>query len=279
MRKKMEGVRRWLVDISSWDPSPGEFSSLVSLLPRANVLLFITLDDRKRALVSRLLQYSLVHEVLDIPYNEIIIKRTIEGKPYLNTCRQSNRYLNFNFNVSHSGNFVGIVSEPVFLVGLDIVSDADFKHQAKLNLLNGLSSHFTYLEWKNIISAGNSNLMFAEFCRYWSLKEAYMKALGAGLGGFQLNRVEFHHTSWRNISVHVDGKESSYWKFWLFELDEKHWASIARGGAGKVAASFMSSSIHEDLEAEEYSSMFALPNPQFIFRSVDQLIPATDSGN
>lgn len=41
------------------------------------------MDDRKRALVSRLLQYAIVHEVLGIPREEIIIKRTLEGKPYL----------------------------------------------------------------------------------------------------------------------------------------------------------------------------------------------------
>lgn len=41
------------------------------------------MEDRKRALVSRLLQYAIVHEVLGLPYEEIIIKRTFEGKPYL----------------------------------------------------------------------------------------------------------------------------------------------------------------------------------------------------
>ena len=41
------------------------------------------MEDRKRALVSRLLQYALVHQVLGIPYDEIVIKRTSEGKPYL----------------------------------------------------------------------------------------------------------------------------------------------------------------------------------------------------
>lgn len=44
---------------------------------------FLKMEDRKRALVSRLLQNALVHEVLGIPVDEIIIKRTIEGKPYL----------------------------------------------------------------------------------------------------------------------------------------------------------------------------------------------------
>ena len=41
------------------------------------------MEDRKRALVSRLLQYALVQQVLGIPYDEIIIRRTVEGKPYL----------------------------------------------------------------------------------------------------------------------------------------------------------------------------------------------------
>ena len=44
---------------------------------------FVRMEDRKRALVSRLLQYALVHEVLGIPFDEIVINRTLEGKPYL----------------------------------------------------------------------------------------------------------------------------------------------------------------------------------------------------
>lgn len=44
---------------------------------------FVKLEDQKRTLVSRLLQYTLVHEVLQIPFGDIIIKRTLEGKPFL----------------------------------------------------------------------------------------------------------------------------------------------------------------------------------------------------
>ncbi|MQL69534.1 hypothetical protein Taro_001801 [Colocasia esculenta] len=236
------GVRRWLVDISLWDPSPAQFSSFLALLPKyehpailrlifgfllfCNHLMtmsdarFLKLDDRKRALVSRLLQYSLVHEVLDIPHAEIKIKRTIEGKPYLNNSRQHVRYPNFNFSVSHSGNYVGIASEPVCLVGLDIVSDV-LRQESSLNFINDFSSYFTHLEWKNITNAGNSNHTLSEFYRYWALKEAYVKALGNGLG-YKLDRLEFHHIGWSNISVYVDGEESRDWKFWLFDLDEKH---------------------------------------------------------
>jgi len=62
------------------------------------------------------------------------------------------------------------------------------------------------------------------FCRYWCLKEAFVKAIGAGLG-FGLQRLEFHHSNWTNISVYIDGVKSRDWRFSLFELGKGHWVS------------------------------------------------------
>lgn len=81
-----KGVQRWIVDISEWNPSPADFSSVISVLPQYQqsfIYRYVKLDDQKRALVSRLLQYALVHEVLDIPYDHIVIRSTVEGKPYV----------------------------------------------------------------------------------------------------------------------------------------------------------------------------------------------------
>lgn len=61
-------------------------------------------------------------------------------------------------------------------------------------------------------------------CRYWSLKEAYVKAIGSGLTE-GLNKVEFSHTNWTNISAKMDGKVMALWRFWLFELGERHCVS------------------------------------------------------
>lgn len=44
---------------------------------------YIKFEDRKRALVSRLLQRKLVHSLLKVAYEDIVIERTREGKPYL----------------------------------------------------------------------------------------------------------------------------------------------------------------------------------------------------
>ncbi|KAJ0908443.1 putative holo-[acyl-carrier-protein] synthase [Helianthus annuus] len=79
-------VQRWLVNASEWDPSPNEFWIAMSVLPQhehSSITRFVKIEDRKRALVSRLLQYALVHQVVGLPFDEIVINRTPEGKPYL----------------------------------------------------------------------------------------------------------------------------------------------------------------------------------------------------
>lgn len=88
--------------LTNTPPSPGLFLSLSLINPLTHSLLlelkrdelnlfyfvhflarFFKMEDQKRALISRMLQYVLVHDVLKIPFPQIIINRTLEGKPYL----------------------------------------------------------------------------------------------------------------------------------------------------------------------------------------------------
>ncbi|CAL9108272.1 unnamed protein product [Musa textilis] len=253
------GVRRWLVNVSQWNPSEAQFASVISLFPvdeQTAITRYIKFEDKKRALVSRLLQYSLVHEVLGIPFDKIIIHRTAEGKPYLKNSIDF-PFSNFNFNVSHHGDYVGIASEPLCFVGLDIVSITTPKQETELEFINNFSPYLTALEWKNIAHAGSSEDMLVEFYRYWCLKEAFVKAIGAGLG-YGLHRLEFHHTNWTGISVYIDGAESKKWRFSLSKLDEKHWVSIARGLPNKAD--------------ELCCSNLLLPELRFSFRTAEELI-------
>jgi 4'-phosphopantetheinyl transferase len=40
-----------------------------------------------------------------------------------------------------------------------------------------------------------------------------------------LNKVEFSHSNWTNISAAMDGKVMALWRFWLTELGERHCVS------------------------------------------------------
>ncbi|TVT99771.1 hypothetical protein EJB05_54856, partial [Eragrostis curvula] len=270
------GARRWLVDITHWRPSPSQFDAAVALLPpheRPAIVRFVKEDDRKRALVSRLLQYSLVHQVLRIPFQQITISRTAEGKPYLQN--ENATFRNFNFNTSHQGDYVGIASEPFCLVGLDIVSISKPQREAVTDFINNFSSYLTDHEWNCIVRAGSPNEVLTEFYRYWCLKEAYVKAIGAGVG-FGLHRLEFRHVDWTDISICIDGQESKRWKFWLFKLDEMHLASIAKGHPEDAANSYKKTLSNVVVEEEQLHATLEISEEGFTLRTVEQLTRLQD---
>ncbi|XP_057789314.1 uncharacterized protein LOC131006158 [Salvia miltiorrhiza] len=269
-----KGVQRWIVDISNWNPSLQDFNLAVSLLPHhehASITRFVKLEDRKRALVSRLLQYALVHRLLGIPFDEIIIKRTPEGKPFLVCDSVEPGFPNFNFNVSHHGDYVAIASEPICLVGVDIVSHSVPVNEAADEFIQSFSSYFSDLEWCNICNAGSPDEKLRVFYRYWCLKEAFVKAIGSGVG-HKLDDVEFHHVNWENIFVKVCGKELKDWKFWLLELGNNHSVSIARGHPRSAISSYMKTLKQIDFNEEFYIAGLNLPNASFTFLTVDDLV-------
>lgn len=267
-------MERWVVDISEWDPSPQDFSFALSVLPpleQSSVTRLVRLEDRKRALVSRLLQYALVYQVLAIPYDQIVIKRTLEGKPYLECGEVFLDFPNFNFNVSHHGDYVAIASEPLCLVGVDIVSIVIPQDETVIEFLQSFASYFSSFEWHKIFTADD---MLIEFYRYWCLKEAFVKAIGSGLA-FDLDKVEFHHCCWTNISVNVEGKAMREWRFWLLELGKNHLVSIARGHPRSASANYTRTLKQTEFDENEYHAALHLPNVGFVSRTVEELIPVS----
>ena len=103
------GTFRWLVDISTWEPSNPEWQRLLSSLPPADaekVMKFKFVADQKRALVSRLLQRRACFEATGVRWKDVDIQRTKGGKPFMankpNVAAAASRGLaaNWNFNVS-----------------------------------------------------------------------------------------------------------------------------------------------------------------------------------
>ncbi|XP_058205684.1 uncharacterized protein LOC131319460 isoform X1 [Rhododendron vialii] len=276
-----KGVQRWVVDISQWNPSSQEFSHAMSFLPQhehPSITGYVKLEDQKRAIVSRLLQYSLVHEVLGIPFNEIIIKRTLEGKPYLEHNKVDHEFPNFNFNASHHGDYVAIASEPLCIVGLDIVSHSIPGKETIPEFIQIFCSYFSRLEWDSIMNAGSCDDMLNEFYRYWCVKEAFVKAIGTGVG-YGLDSVEFHHTRWTNIFVKLDGKELKEWRFWLYELGKRHMVSIAKGHPNNATETYKRTLKRTEFDEEHYHLGLHLPNVSFVQRTVEQLIPVSSKSH
>ncbi|KAL2947357.1 hypothetical protein AAZX31_20G064800 [Glycine max] len=143
--------------------------------------------------------------------------------------------------------------------GVDIVSYDVPLGETITEFIQFFSSYFSSLEWDNIVNSGTSNDVLTEFYRHWSLKEAYVKPIGSGLTE-GLNKVEFSHTRWTNISAKVDGKAMTEWRFWLFELGDRHCRFQARVYPISTATSYKTTLKKVDFTEEEYTLGLHLPN-------------------
>ena len=101
----MEGPRlRWAVKSAELSAAQLEYL-LHRVCPeeeRAEVARFRQPDDRKRAVVSRLLQHAAAAAALAVGPGDVRLRRTREGKPYAATNGGARPQApNWNFNVSH----------------------------------------------------------------------------------------------------------------------------------------------------------------------------------
>lgn len=76
----------------------------------------------------------------------------------------------FDFNISHAGNMVICCATTTGKIGVDI----EFIKPVSINL----DDYFTAAEQQNIRAAKNSD---TEFFKYWTRKEAVLKAIGTGV--------------------------------------------------------------------------------------------------
>ncbi|KAD5961884.1 hypothetical protein E3N88_13357 [Mikania micrantha] len=183
---------------------------------------------------------------------------------------QNVKFPNFNFNVSHHGDYVAIASEPICLVGLDIVSCFISGKETVSDFIHNFSSYFASSEWEKIVNAGSDDDVLDAFFRYWCLKEAFVKALGTGVG-YRLDHVEFHHSNWNDIFVKVDGDVLNDWSFWLFELQGRHQIAVARGHPRIATENYKIILKQSHFDNDLYKLGFHLPNPMFVMRTVEEL--------
>ena len=282
---------RWIVNISTWDPSDAEWQLLLSVLTEeeaAKVMRYKFRADQKRGLISRLLQRRGCCEAMGVKYSEVVIQRTKGGKPFMSNkpTAASTSAPNWNYNVSHEGDYVAYAAEPTAVCGIDVAAPEVVRSTKKPRpmeeQLKLMDRSFTAAELKVIRSAAPDEAkMEAFFRRFWSLKEAYTKGRGDGLG-YEFNQCEFslgavvdgaNGQPVQIASVKVGGKTLDQWGFYIQDLGGGHWVSVARGppsdivdAHGKFRATLASREV--DMEPE-----LSRPEPPFVCKDVADLVP------
>ena len=132
---------------------------------------------------------------LSVNPQEIIFEYGEFGKP-----RVLNNVASIEFNLSHSGNLgiVGITKKLVIGVDVEILNSLD-------NLNAIVQQYFSKYEWKKFRIFPEQK-KFIYFYRLWTCKEAYIKALGAGLS-YPLDKfsIDFLPEGYPRI-VEIDSK-------------------------------------------------------------------------
>lgn len=289
------GVLRWVVDISIWEPGKAEWDMLVNALPKEEadkVLRFKFVADQKRALVSRYLQRRACFETTGVAWKKVEIARTKGGKPFMKNKpappTAAGLHANWNFNVSHEGKYVVLAAEPRLVCGIDVAAPeearAGKKSRGADDLLKTMKGQLSPSEWAAIeASRPNEHAMEETFRKFWSLKEAYTKGRGDGLG-FEFNRTDFalgaqgkgtEGQPVQRATVKVDKQPLSQWGFYIQPLEADHWISTARGPPSDVVDAhgvFLGTFGEQRIAAAQVSEQLNLKEPPFVKKSIGDLI-------
>ncbi|WP_434304888.1 4'-phosphopantetheinyl transferase family protein [Clostridium botulinum] len=179
-----------------------ELCLLIDSEKKYKVEKFVNKRDKIRTLIGEILIRTIIVEKIKIGNKHIKFNKNQYGKPYLK------EYSNFNFNISHSGEYV-LCAVDNKSIGIDV---EEVKH---IECEEIAKNFFTIKEFDYI---ANQDLKFQldRFYEIWTLKESYIKCCGQGLS-IPLKSFSIEVDQYENIKVISNNKYKEH-TFKLFHI-------------------------------------------------------------
>jgi 4'-phosphopantetheinyl transferase len=189
------------------------------------------LASRELRLVARAFTRSVLSRYIGnlATPSSLTFERNEHGKPEISHPKASLR-----FNLTHTPGLIGVAVTNGAAVGLDAES---IHRKTKGNALKLAQRRFAKSEIEQLKSlGGDPEAQAALFIKLWTLKEAYVKAIGRGIGAppglrgfsFILNEASSELLFDANIGKHHPEVQNSSnaWKFALMQPVEGHLAAV-----------------------------------------------------
>ncbi|VDN96481.1 unnamed protein product [Rodentolepis nana] len=179
----------------------------------------ISLGDQVRSL-----QYAYRRDVksclhcLSLDSALVDVRRDSDGRPYVINSS------NFDFNLSHNGDFTLLTSCQNMRTGVDVMR-VELPRTFIDSFIHKMNSLFSSSEFRWLISNSNEETKIRRFFRLWCLKEAFVKNTGTGLR-MDVSSVEFDLTG-DKPKCNFPGLVSEEWSFEEHSLPSNHVAAIA----------------------------------------------------
>ena len=220
---RAEEVHVWR---ASMDVSNSKVEELRKLLTNEEVIKGNRLQfeaDRRKFIVARSYLRKLLGQYLCVHPASITFSYNKYGKPSL---AKSIDVQNLSFSVAHSGELALYAVTLNRKIGVDLE-----KIQPEFNSYEIASSYFSASEVKRLDDVPGS-LRQQAFFNCWTLKEAFVKAIGLGLS-LPLDRFEVAFSPdepARLLQTHWDEKEASRWSLMTLEVEPGYVAALAVKG-------------------------------------------------
>ncbi|WP_264931026.1 4'-phosphopantetheinyl transferase family protein [Paenibacillus sp. LS1] len=144
-----------------------QFLSQVSAERRAQASRFVRQADAYRSVLGEILTRVTLSKLTGLRPADLSFNRNSYGKPALS------HHSSVQFNVSHSGDWIALISGGTDELGVDVEKIAPIDMQIAERFFSPTESQF--------LAAKPAEMQRETFYRLWTLKESYIKAVGMGL--------------------------------------------------------------------------------------------------
>ncbi|QRV91258.1 4'-phosphopantetheinyl transferase superfamily [Ceratobasidium sp. AG-Ba] len=193
------------IDWKGRDIGPKNLLDLMSVLPldvQDRLKKFYHAEDSWRSLLGHLLpRYWLTQKAVSL--GQVKFGKTEYGKPMITSSPTP-----LSYNVTHDSDMVAIACEAGNPIGVDVMKVALPRNTKMHEFVEFVSDQLSARE-KQILqpSSGDEPSRLLWLYRMWTVKEAYTKALGEGVG-YDFARIEYDVL---NQTVKVDGRVPLGW--------------------------------------------------------------------
>ena len=216
-------VHLWLLDIRNFSAArSAEAMRIMSSAEAIRTGKFIR--GKESYIASRWLMRTVLARYTGISPDAVEFLRTDKGKPYL-------PHSNIHFSLSHSGHWALLAVSEMELIGVDIE-----EVNTARDLSNIAESYYHPQEFAVMqLLPGEAQTDY--FYRLWTLKEAFLKAIGEGISA-GLDKIQFDLAG-NAISAEIAaplGNNANEWQFHQWALTAQDYCALASKSQNPVEA-------------------------------------------
>jgi 4'-phosphopantetheinyl transferase len=190
--------------------------SILSLDERARAERFVFERDRRDFVAAHALLRGALSRHGGLSHDGWKFESEAAGKPYL--VQQSG----LQFNIAHTRGLVACALSLAGPIGIDVEC---IDGEREIDSIS--ENYFAPSEVAELRACEEGTPRQARFIELWTLKEAYLKALGAGLGR-PLDEIAFHFAGASGLHVTAQGSSGhAGWRFGLFAPLDNYRLAVA----------------------------------------------------